>query len=330
MSRIKVLQVVDASADGAAAAQAAAIRDGLDPARFEADVVDASARSVAGLRRIFLERRPDVVHAQGSQGGARARAAAKAAGVRKIFYTPHGYAFLSRERSAAARALDLLIERGAAKFGATIAASESEAAAARRLGPAVRLVPDAYLGDFPEPRPHDDVVVGSFGDMSRARHPDAWVLLAQRLTDSRNGVKCSWIGGGEGEAKARTDLTNMNLLMKAAVTGRLPPAEARERLRGLDVFVQYSRWDAAPDALLDAIALGLPVVASDLPAHRDAVVHGETGFLVKDEVELLERCQELLDDADLRRRLGAAGRERLRRERSRERQLAELSRLYSD
>ena len=39
------------------------------------------------------------------------------------------------------------------------------------------------------------------GRMTHARNPDAWVRLGQRLCDSRNGVKCLWIGGGEDEGK---------------------------------------------------------------------------------------------------------------------------------
>jgi glycosyltransferase involved in cell wall biosynthesis len=117
--------------------------------------------------------------------------------------------------------------------------------------------------------------------------------------------------------------------MKVSVTGWLPAEEARERLRGLDLFVHYSRWDAMPNAVLEAMALGLPVIASAVPGNRDAVVDGVTGFLVKDEVELLERCQLLLDDPDLRRRLGAAGRERVLKEFSRERMISGLSALYA-
>ena len=165
--------------------------------------------------------------------------------------------------------------------------------------------------------------------MTFARNPDAWVLLVQRLCDSRNGVRCEWIGGGEDESRVRTDLTNMNLLMKISITGWLPAEQAREKIRGLDLFVHFSRWDVLPNAVLEAMALGLPVVASDVPGNRDAVIDGMTGFLVKSEVELLERCQLLLDDEALRLKLGAAGRERVRREFSRERMLVGLSRLYA-
>jgi glycosyltransferase involved in cell wall biosynthesis len=297
VSRIKVLEVLDGSACAYARAQAAAVRDGLDPAAFDAEIAESS--SLLELRRLFVEKRPDAVHVHAAKDGAAARLAAKLAGVKKIFYTPRG----------------LPAPGGPLGW------------AASRIGE--RVARDIYLGDFPEPAPHDDVVVGARGRMTAALDPDAWVLLVQRLTDSRNGIRCVWIGGGEDEAKTRTHLTNMNLLMKASVTGELPDEQARQALRGLDVFVRYARSASSPGAVLEAMAFGLPVVASDLPAHRAAVVPGETGFLVKTEVELLERCQELIDDADLRRRLGAAGRERVRREFSRERQLAELSRLYS-
>ena len=364
MSPIKIFEVLECGGPGGTGEQVAAVCNGLDPARFEVSLVYATrddrpedyrvkcrgaahayhvpemvreispvsdAAALRRLRRLFAEHRPDVVHAHSSKAGVLARAAAKAAGVKKIFYSPHGYGFLMQDRSKASRALYRAVEKAAARVGETIAVSPSEAEFARRLAPRrpVHTVCDAYLGDFPAPLPHDGLVVGSCGRMTYARNPDAWVLLAQRLTDSRNGIKCEWIGGGEDEDKARVDLTNMNLLAKVSVTGWLPAEAARERLSGLDLFVHYSRWDAMPNAVLEAMAAGLPVVASDVPGNRDAVADGVTGFLVKSESELLERCQELLDDEGLRRRLGDAGRERVRREFSRERMLAELSALYA-
>jgi glycosyltransferase involved in cell wall biosynthesis len=193
----------------------------------------------------------------------------------------------------------------------------------------VHTVCDAYLGEFREPLTHDGLAVGSCGRLTYARNPDAWVLLAQRLTDSRNGLKCLWIGGGEDEPRIRTQLENMNLTARVALTGWVASEQARERLRSLDLFVHYSRWDALPNAVLEAMAAGLPVVASNNSGNRDAVVDGVTGFIVKNEVELLERCQSLIDDKALRLKLGAAGRERVRREFSRDRMISELSRLYT-
>ena len=361
---IKVLQVLECGGPGGTGEQVAAICNGLDPARFETGLVfaargtdpDAYRRKCAGakksfhveamtreispsldaeafgfLKALFEAERPDVVHAHSSKAGVLARAAAKFAGVPRVFYTPHGYGFLQQDRSAAQRFLYRAVERVASTVGEIVACSPSEAAHARRLscGRPVHVVPDAYLGEFGEPAPHDGLVLGSCGRMTYARNPDAWVLLAQRLTDSRNGVKLRWIGGGEDEPRVKTQLENMNLLGKVGVTGWLTADQAREKLRELDAFVHFSRWDAMPNAVLEAMACGLPVVASDVDGNRDAIVDGETGFLVRSERELLERCQLLVDDPGLRRRLGSAGRERVRRRFSRESFLSALSGLYS-
>jgi len=359
---IKVFQVVECGGPGGTGEQVAAICNGLDPSRFEVSLVyavragsaeeyrakcagaknayfipemireispAADLAALAKLRALFAERKPDVVHAHSSKAGALARAAAKASGIKTIYYTPHGYGFLQKDRSAASRLLYKTVEKALSLVGTVIACAPGEAAAAAALGAKTVTVCDAYLGDFADPAPHDGLAVGSCGRLTYARDPDAWLLLAQRLTDSRNGLKCVWIGGGEDEARVRVLLENMNLSGRAEVTGWLPAGAARERLRALDLFVHYSRWDALPNAVLEAMAAGLPVVASDNTGNRDAVVDGVTGFIVKSEMELLERCQQLVDDKALRLKLGAAGRERVRSLFSRERMLAELSRLYS-
>ncbi len=360
---IKVFQILECGGPGGTGEQVAAICNGLDPARFEVSLVyavrggspDAYRAKCRGaqnayyvpemtreisplkdlaafqkLRALFAAHRPDVVHAHSSKAGVLARVAAKAAGIKTVFYTPHGYGFLQQDRSAASRLLYKAVEAAAAPLGTTIACAPGEAAAAASLGGGpVRTVCDAYLGELLDPLPHDGLAVGSCGRLTYARDPDAWILLAQRLTDSRNGVKCAWIGGGEDEARVRVLLENMNLSGRAEITGWLSAPEARERLRALDLFVHYSRWDALPNAVLEAMAAGLPVVASDNAGNRDAVEDGVTGFIVKNEVELLERCQQLIDDKALRLKLGAAGLERVRRNFTLERMMTELSRLYA-
>jgi glycosyltransferase involved in cell wall biosynthesis len=120
----------------------------------------------------------------------------------------------------------------------------------------------------------------------------------------------------------------MNLLSKVELTGWLPQPQALTQLRRLDVFVHFSRWDGLSNAVLEAMAQGLPVVASDIPGNRDAVVHGETGFLAKSEMELLEYCLKLVGDPALRGRMGKAGQERVRREFSRSQALSRLTALY--
>ncbi len=85
-------------------------------------------------------------------------------------------------------------------------------------------------------------------------------------------------------------------------------------LPGLDILVLASvpRSEGMPTVILEAMATGLPVVATDVGAVRELVVDGATGYVVAplDEAALAERIGRLVADPALRARLGAAGRER--------------------
>jgi glycosyltransferase involved in cell wall biosynthesis len=73
------------------------------------------------------------------------------------------------------------------------------------------------------------------------------------------------------------------------------------------------RVESGVNAILEAMAAGTPVVASDLPGAREVVADGETGFLVPpaDQAALARKTRVLLDDPDLRRRMGEAGTQRV-------------------
>ena len=83
-----------------------------------------------------------------------------------------------------------------------------------------------------------------------------------------------------------------------------------------DVFWQASEYEGQSNSVMEAMAAGLPVVATEIPANRELVVHGETGFLVPLDVRnaFARRTLPILEDAELARRLGDAGREKMQRE----------------
>ncbi|MBU6397361.1 MAG: glycosyltransferase, partial [Rhodospirillales bacterium] len=71
--------------------------------------------------------------------------------------------------------------------------------------------------------------------------------------------------------------------------------------------------EGLPKAVLEAMAAGLPVVATNIPGCREAVINNETGLLVppRNPAALAEALGRLIADPGLRARLGAAGRQRV-------------------
>jgi glycosyltransferase involved in cell wall biosynthesis len=80
-----------------------------------------------------------------------------------------------------------------------------------------------------------------------------------------------------------------------------------------DVLAVPSEWEAFGIVNLEAMASAKPVVAFDTDGIPEAIVHGETGLLVphRDSRALASAIAQLLDDALLRRRMGAAGRQKV-------------------
>ena len=97
-----------------------------------------------------------------------------------------------------------------------------------------------------------------------------------------------------------------------------------------DALVLPSWSEALPTVLMEAGAVGLPVVATDVGGVSEIVDHGVTGFLVPpgDVATLVDRLAEVADDPERAARLGARAQERVRRDFSLDRQAAELADLY--
>ena len=90
--------------------------------------------------------------------------------------------------------------------------------------------------------------------------------------------------------------------------------DASRWLALFDVFCLASSFEGMSNSVMEAMSAGIPVIASDIPANRELVVQGETGFLPKlaDTVGYMQFLRRMIDEPGLATRLGQAGRERIR------------------
>lgn len=159
--------------------------------------------------------------------------------------------------------------------------------------------------------PADAPLLGFVGRLSPEKGPAVFVRAALLLHSRAPEVHFVMVGEGpmEGELRRQAELFGLN--------GRLHFAGLRRDMQAvynqLDVVVSSSNSEAMPLALMEAMACGLPVVATRVGGVPDLVEHGETGWLVGpgEFDDIAGRCAELVANAAMRRRMGERARQRV-------------------
>jgi len=161
-------------------------------------------------------------------------------------------------------------------------------------------------------------VVGCVGRIKLQRKGQEVFLRAAGLLKAR-GVRAKWLvvgapfPGNESHLKALHDIVREHGLLEDVVfTGELP--DPRPAYAAMSVFVLPS---AQPEpfggVVMEAMCMGLPVIATNIGGSIEQVADGESGWLVPpgDPVALADKLETLLRDETLRAQFGAAGRRRI-------------------
>jgi len=137
-------------------------------------------------------------------------------------------------------------------------------------------------------------------------------------------------GGGDLEEYLRDLASEVGVADRVHVLG--PRKDVPALMHAIDVFAMPSIWEGFGLVLLEAMAAGRPIVASRVATIPEVVVDGETGLLVPagDPVALADALAQLAHDPALARRLGEAGRERLRQHFSIEKMVGDTELLYRE
>jgi glycosyltransferase involved in cell wall biosynthesis len=190
-------------------------------------------------------------------------------------------------------------------------------------------VPSADL----RPRPPAKFVIGSIGHVSRTKGTDVFLeaaaLALRRRPELRfehAGPTRPW-GDDEFEESVQRTAESSGLRDSLTMLGYQP---ARDVLRSWSLFVSPSRQEGFPLSTLEAMAAGVPVIATNVGGIPEQIVHLESGVLVpaEDAGAIAEWIERLYADDDLRARLATAGRSRARSVFSLEAQAEGLQRAY--
>lgn len=288
-----------------------AVRPGLD------------LRHALALKRHLRTVQPEIVHAHSSKAGVLGRYASWSTGIGRRVYSPHTFAFLHEARFG--RAKRLLYQTVEKWFGARtdrfIAVSSNEGETLRSCGVVdpnrVRVVPNGidpapYRSVPPVDRaaldtPDDAIVAAVVGLLYEAKGQD--VALRGLTRPGCERLHLWFAGEGERRGDYEALAHELGVADRAHFLGWRNDVPAL--LAGADFLVLPSRWEAMPYIVMEAMASGLPVVASRVDGVRDLVVEEETGFLcaVADDGDLAGACARMIElGSTAREAMGASGR----------------------
>lgn len=177
-------------------------------------------------------------------------------------------------------------------------------------------------------------VIAFIGSFYRYEGIDLLIDAMSHL--ARKNIVLLLVGGGEMEAELKEQITRLGLQEQVVMPGRIP----HDRIPGVyqlaDVLA-YPRYSmrltelVTPLKPLEAMAMGKPLVASDIGGHRELIRPDQTGILFKpgDSMALARALESLLDDESLCRRLATQEAEWVRQNHSWEKTTAAYSEVYS-
>ncbi len=302
-------------------------------------------RALFRLRRWLSERRIELVHTHSSKTGILGRFAARLAGVPAIVHTVHGWSF-NTTQSAAKRAIYRELERHAARWTdrlVVVAAADRDKGLAHGIGhpesytilrsgidsrayerpPGGRDAARARLGYGPE-----HVVVGTVACLKPQKAPLDFVRAAA-IAHARE-PRLRFVVAGDGEQRSAMERLIAERGLGDVVQLLGWRQDVAELLQALDVFLLTSVFEGLPRSVLQAMAAGVPVVATAVDGTPEVVRDGETGLLVppRQPERAAERVLEILSDPALRNRCIAGARRVLTSEFDIRRMVRELDRLY--
>lgn len=293
--------------------------------------------AVFAVARYIRKRDFDIVHTHSTEAGIIGRFAAALAGTPAVVHTVHGVPF-AEDRNALLEGFVLHFERLAARR-TDILIANADAIAEEYLRRGIGR-PEQYTTVYSgidierfrdaEPTPDvdgDGVRVLMVGRMADGKGFEDLLAAIDRI--GTEDISVYLVGDGPLCDGLKSTIERRSLTDTVTMLGFRD--DIPEIMAACDMFVLPSYREGTPRVITEAMASGLPVIATGIAGIPEQVVEGENGFLVRpgDVDALADQIDKLTSAADLRERLGRAGSERVE-EFSVDRMLSDVNAVYRE
>lgn len=308
-------------------------------------------RAFLELYRLFRRLRPNIVHTHNPKPGVYGRLAARAARVPVVVNTVHGL-YAQSSDPLAKRAIVYGLERLAATCSdAELVQNPEDLDLLKRLGIPERrlhLLGNGVDLDRFDPSQFDaatsaairrdvfgagpdEVVVGLVGRLVVEKGYREVFEAARQLRERRTDVRFVVVGPHDpekGDALGQAELDQAASQVGVTFLGMRDDVE--QLYPAMDLYVLASYREGFPRSAMEAAAMGLPVIASNIRGCRQVVEHGRTGSLVpaRSPDALARAIENLVQDPDAREKFGRAARQKAEREFDQRRQIELTLEVY--
>ena len=285
------------------------------------------------IKKLLKEMNPDIVHTHSAKAGILGRFAAyklKAQNSKlKTVHTIHGLAFHPYQSKWLNR-FYIAIEKAAARrtdFFISVADAMTAQALAAGVGEPEQFVTaysaieeDDFLQPISEEQKNefrrkydiseDAVVLVTIARLFTLKGHEYIIESAKTLSKKFDNAVWLFVGNGNLAGRFKKQVRRLGLAERIKFTGLLPPGQIPLAIQSSDILVHCSLREGLARTLPQAMLCGKPAVSFDVDGARE-VVNENTGRLIepKNVSQLTKACTELIEDKDLRDRLGEAGRE---------------------
>ncbi|MBX4181688.1 glycosyltransferase family 4 protein [Candidatus Parcubacteria bacterium] len=262
------------------------------------------------ILRTLIAEKPDVFHTNSSKMGGLGNLAARLAGIKKIIFTAHGWAFNESWRPVWQKAV---IKVG---YWPMIALSHKTICVSKKTLEQIDAWPFIknklvviYICIKPFDlmrREGNGFVVGCIAELHKIKGLDVLLLAWAEFIKKHREAKLVIMGEGEEHKELKTLAQELSISNSVSFAGQVD--NARAHLLDFDIFVLPSRSENLPYVILEAGLAKLPVIASRVGGILEVIETGLSGILVEPEnyQEIFSSLLLLADDKVLRDRLGEA------------------------
>ncbi len=313
-------------------------------AAYKTIVIDRMIRPISPLndfiayrkiKKILKKIQPDIVHTHSAKAGILGRYAAYSLKGKwdkskpAVVHTVHGLAFHPYQSNRLNKFYIAIEKRAARRTDCfiTVADAMTEQAKAAGIGTEKRFV-TAYSAieeeDFLNPIDEDQIrefrvkygisraaiVFVTIARLFELKGHDYIIESAKALAKKYENAMWLFVGDGNLSDKYKSQVYELGLADRIKFTGLLPPGRIPLAIQSSDILVHCSLREGLARAIPQAMLCGKPAVSFDVDGARE-VVNENTGRLIepKNVEQLTNACAELIENADLRKKLGENGRE---------------------